>query len=253
MAETIIDVTRRKITTWLLGIVSSERMGTTIQDVEREFYYQKNNLTGEMSKYSNADHERDYYLKQLGNPNLVSNPSFEVDTNGWAAIGAGTLLTRDTLQFQSGIASGKIVTPGTISGEGARNSPGPSAIPMTSYTVTLWLKGEIGGEIVRISLWSSPTATSFSNQNVTLTTVWQQFTITGVSLGTTSSIYLALLTTTPVAQTFYVDTENLIPTIAPATKLSMADLENAFYDLNTIPAGSLSDREYAYWSGVVLV
>lgn len=253
MANTITDIKMSKMRTYLLGLnVAPAAIGTTVQDVEREFYYQRNNLTGEMSKYSNADHERDYYLKQLGNPNLVPNPSFEVDTSGWAIIGAGTVLTRDIVQFQSGIASGKIVTPGTVSGEGVRNSPGPSANPMTAYTVTVWLKGEIGGEIVRVSLWSSPTAVSFANLNVTLTTAWQQVTLTGTSLGTTSSIYLALLTTTPIIQTFYVDTESLTPVAPPATKLAMAGLENAFYDLNAIPAGSLSDREYAYWNGVVL-
>ena len=32
--------------------------------------------------------------------------------------------------------------------------------------------------------------------------------------------------------------------------LSIRELERAFYDFNAIPAGSLSDREYAYWNGL---
>jgi len=48
--------------------------------------------------------------------NLVKNPSFETDTSFWSARGSGTSITRDTTEFNKGLASLKVTMGGTTNG-----------------------------------------------------------------------------------------------------------------------------------------
>jgi len=44
--------------------------------------------------------------------NWVSNPSFEVNTTGWSSV-AGGVLSRDTVNYRTGIASLKVLNTST--------------------------------------------------------------------------------------------------------------------------------------------
>lgn len=87
------------------------------------------------------------YLKNPAEPfllgyrvNWVSNPSFETDTVGWSAV-AGATLSRDTVNYRSGIASLKVVN---TSASAAQYSDLPLVAGSGFYTISAYVKLETG-------------------------------------------------------------------------------------------------------------
>jgi hypothetical protein len=87
------------------------------------------------------------YLKNPAEPfllgyrtNWVENPSFEVDTAGWSAV-AGATLSRDTVNYRSGIASLKVVN---ASASAAQYSDLPLVAGSGFYTISAYVKLETG-------------------------------------------------------------------------------------------------------------
>ena len=87
------------------------------------------------------------YLKNSAEPfllgyrtNWVSNPSFETNTAGWSAV-AGATLSRDTVNYRSGIASLKVVN---SSGSAAQYSNLPLVAGSGFYTISAYVKLETG-------------------------------------------------------------------------------------------------------------
>ena len=87
------------------------------------------------------------YLKNPAEPfllgyrvNWAENPSFEVDTTGWSSV-SGAILSRDTVNYRSGIASLKVVN---TSSSAAQYSNIPLVAGSGSYTVSAYVKLETG-------------------------------------------------------------------------------------------------------------
>ena len=87
------------------------------------------------------------YLKNPAEPfllgyrvNWVENPSFEVDTTGWSAV-SGATLSRDTVNYRSGIASLKVVN---SSSSAAQYSNLPLVAGSGFYTISAYVKLETG-------------------------------------------------------------------------------------------------------------
>jgi hypothetical protein len=87
------------------------------------------------------------YLKNPAEPfllgyrtNWVSNPSFETNTTGWSAV-AGATLSRDTVNYRSGIASLKVVN---SSASAAQYSNLPLVAGSGFYTISAYVKLETG-------------------------------------------------------------------------------------------------------------
>lgn len=137
--------------------------------------------------------------------NMLTNPSFETNASGWSQISGGGTLTRDTTQFQFGTASGKQVNDGTVTFQGPFTFPASPASPLTTYTASVYLRGNVGGEIVTVSLSRMPGSAGFATLPVTLTTSWQRFTVTGTTPSGTTDVYLAIYEPTIKVQTFFVD------------------------------------------------
>jgi hypothetical protein len=87
------------------------------------------------------------YLKNPAEPfllgyrtNWVENPSFEIDTAGWSSF-AGATLSRDTVNYRSGVASLKVVN---ASGSAAQYSDLPLVAGSGFYTISAYVKLETG-------------------------------------------------------------------------------------------------------------
>ena len=87
------------------------------------------------------------YLKNPAEPfllgyrvNWVENPSFETDITGWTAV-AGATLSRDTVNYRSGVASLKVVN---ASASAAQYSNLPLVAGSGFYTISAYVKLETG-------------------------------------------------------------------------------------------------------------
>jgi uncharacterized phage protein gp47/JayE len=145
--------------------------------------------------------------------NLIANPGFEYDTTGaapaaWSAaaaawLAAGATITADATTPQTGARSLKVVTT-AVTGEGAQIPLGGTFQAGVPYTLSVYLRGNAGGEIVQIAL--GPSAGDNRTLNCTLTTAWQLFSVTWTPTANESgNVYAALRTTAATVMTFFAD------------------------------------------------
>ncbi len=149
--------------------------------------------------------------------NLFSaNPSFEVNTNGWAAEAAGGSIARTTTagQFYYGDAGG-VVTTTTTAGTGVRYNL--TLTDATVYNLTIPIKGATAFSTLQIGYASTGLVGSegTAGQNCTalnVTTGWSfvSCTITTTTHSGTPYIYIKQ-TDAGTARTFYIDGVILAP------------------------------------------
>lgn len=130
--------------------------------------------------------------------NLVTNPSFEVNTTGWAANNANAAIARDTAQFWIGAASLKVDTTAALSG---CYTTIPGTQGSTVYTVSCYVRGTGS---VRLDM-SSAAGDFAVGSVVTLTSSWQRVTTTGTSLAASTNVLPVVRQMTAGAQTMWVD------------------------------------------------
>lgn len=161
------------------------------------------------------------YLTIAGIANYVPNPSFEYDTSGsapaaWSSsafsLNVGATLTATSAQAKVGSQAMQVVTTSTNNAEGACCAcPGIGTFQSgVTYSGSVWVKGNVGGEKIDVILGSTADDDSFIATNLTLTTSWQQvtgtWTPTANRSGSTHGI--AVRTSSAVAAqavTFFVD------------------------------------------------
>ena len=134
--------------------------------------------------------------------NLCPNPSFETDLTGWTAL-TGTTLSQDASQGFSGHNSMKVVTDGSVSGEGFY---GPQAtVPSTGTgSMSFYIMGETG--TLTVSAISGATATIIASTSVTLSGGdYQRVVLPGLALTATQQMYILVQTPTAQALTLWVD------------------------------------------------
>lgn len=151
------------------------------------------------------DGSNDYISTSYGTRrNLVTNPSFEVDTAGWTTgllhAGASTL-TRTSAQSYRGSNSLKVDTSGSVN-SGVEVASGLTATAGQQVTVTIALRGGSGGESVQLVLSDSASGGQTTSTK-TLTTGWQVFSITATLPN--GAIRFAVRVPSATALTFYLD------------------------------------------------
>lgn len=137
--------------------------------------------------------------------NLIPNSGFEVDTTGWVSspvyfLNAGGVLTRDATQSKYGSACAKVVTTNATTQQGMDFA----TIPVTAgktYVAEVWIKGNVGGEPLRLSLGGT---VGTADLDVTPTTSWQRYRVTLLATGT-GNAQIAVYTRSATACTFFVD------------------------------------------------
>lgn len=121
--------------------------------------------------------------------NVVPDPSFEYDAVGstpyaWTANGIASVQNAGaTLAVVTGGESGqnamRVTTDGTTSAEGAAILLPSAFTSGHTYTFSVYLKGNAGGESVSLQLWAAA-STGGADLAVTLTNTWRQYTLTWV-------------------------------------------------------------------------
>lgn len=137
--------------------------------------------------------------------NYVTNPSFEVNTVGYATtdpwfLNAGATLIRVTSQFLFGAAAGQITNTGASISQGIVISLG--ILPAGTYTYSGYFKGI--GSSESVSLQAGQGDVTQTGTNLILTTSWQRASSTFVSGGVTPS-FLCVRNVPAISQAFFVD------------------------------------------------
>jgi parallel beta-helix repeat protein len=119
----------------------------------------------------------------VASANLVRNPGFESDTSGWNTSGSGAnvVLSRVGDGHTGGWAA-KLENTGTTSSTCTLNDS-PNWAARTSageYTASLWVRAPAAGAVLKLRLreYVGPTLAGSAMTQVTLTTSWQQVTVT---------------------------------------------------------------------------
>ena len=137
--------------------------------------------------------------------NYVQNPAFRFNTNGWTASGA--TLTRSLDYSRVNIASGKVVTNGSVLNEGVYYRVNGLSGVSEPITASVYVRGQ--GKI-RLRLIDNPIGKQWvfdpdESKNLRLDR-WQRFDVTGFSTGSNDMrLYVETSDTVARAITFYVD------------------------------------------------
>jgi hypothetical protein len=143
--------------------------------------------------------------------NWVSNPSFEVDTTGWSSV-AGATLSRDTVNYRSGVASLKVVN---VSAAAAQYSEIPLVAGSGFYTISAYVKLETGATTANYFIrqlqyenigGSTVAAGNIGIQNLSVTGNWVRLTGTINKVATANFLTIRVVTaSTTSGDIFYVD------------------------------------------------
>lgn len=137
--------------------------------------------------------------------NKIGNPGFETGTDGWTSNGA-VVLTRDTAEYHSGVASAKWVSTAAGAVEGVYIDPSTDPIdaqPNTVYSISMWVKGTAGKHILP-QIRSVPVLDPFvQGSSVLMTGAWQRITLSGTTPSGTTGIYPVIYGTD--IGTYYLD------------------------------------------------
>ncbi len=148
--------------------------------------------------------------------NLVVNPSFEVDTTGWAASGANASIARITSEKVQGDACLQIdVTPAALNQGAITSSMAVSGA--TVYVVSLWLKSPAGAEFFNILMTGNNSgATSVTHLS---TTSWRRYTLVKTTSAGDTTATITIRTNSSIAATWYVDCVQLEASTDPSDSL----------------------------------
>ena len=116
--------------------------------------------------------------------NLVKNPGFETDTSGWNISGSGAniTLTRVAGGYVGGWMAQLTNTGTAASTYAVLQDASPNWVTTTSagtYTGTLWVRADAAGGTFKLKLleYSGSTLAGSAVTQTTLTTSWQQMTV----------------------------------------------------------------------------
>jgi PKD repeat protein len=146
--------------------------------------------------------------------NLVGNPGFETDTNGWNTSGSGTGVTLTRVSGgHSGNFAAKLTNTSTSNTTCLLNdSPNWVATTATgSYTGSMWVRADTPGAVfnLRFREYNGSTLVGSKSTQVTLTASWQLVTVTytPASPGSTNLDFNAYLpsASAPPGTCFYAD------------------------------------------------
>lgn len=161
--------------------------------------------------------------------------------SNWLARKGNETVTSDTAQYWQGSRSIKCITPNVASYEGLEVYSGDivPGIPSNSYTFSIYLRGNSGGETVRLALLEYDGEYNYvdatQSSMITLTTSWVRYSVTHAysSIGVNANVIVQ--TDSQQAATFWADGAQLecgstpttfsLPGVEPALSLSTIDAD----------------------------
>lgn len=150
-------------------------------------------------------------LDAQGEDNLLTanQASVETDTTGFTVTPpAGAVLTQDATQFRFGANSLKVASDNSTAAEGFFTDNTTVTVSL-KYTASVWVKGDSGGETIRLKLDERTAADAEVGTTqsgvITLTTDWQRVEISRVFGATGARARVYVVTDTQQIAVFYVD------------------------------------------------
>lgn len=175
----------------------------------------------------------------LTETNLCTNPSFETNTTGWAAVGTSTI-AQSSAQAWIGTKSLSVVMPASaaIGAAGVGFSLGSSLTVSSQHTWSAYVYNPTGASLMASASGAGVASSPQNGTAVAAGAGWQRVSVTFTTTGSAAAVTVYILNATAVggsAQTIYVDA---------ALPQKSATL-NAYFDGST-----LRDATYYYeWSG----
>src|SRR5204862_7255046 len=114
----------------------------------------------------------------------VKNSGFESDPSGWNSSGSGANVTLTRAAGgHSGNWAARLTNTGSTNSSYATLQDAPNWVTITAagtYTGTLWARSDTAGAILKLKLqeYSGSTLLGSASAQTTLTTSWQQLTVT---------------------------------------------------------------------------
>lgn len=170
--------------------------------------------------------------------NYILNPALRYDTTGWTAY--GSTITRRMDQARFGIASLKVVTSGLVIREGTYYRVSALTGVSEPITVSAYVRGENGNELVHIRLIDNPAGKEWVSKVSTLRNDrWTRIEVSGFSTGSNDLRLYVETDGTARAVTFYVDGAQME---RKAYSTSYCDGNQAGCQWNIVDHGSVSTR-----------
>ena len=152
----------------------------------------------------------------LVSANLVGNPGFETSLSGWntSGSGAGITLARVADGHTGGWAA-KLTNTGAAASTCALNDSPDWARPTSAgtYTGTIWVRADTPGATLRLRFreYSGSTLVGTATTLATLTTTWQQVSVTHTTVAPGSSLdFNAYVSGAAVGTCFYADDASIL-------------------------------------------
>jgi Carbohydrate binding domain len=150
--------------------------------------------------------------------NLVANPGFEVDTSGWSSAGSGNGVSLSRASPGREASSGAaLLTNGSSGNRKCLLNDDPDSVTSMMagvYTANIWVRGEVAGALIKIQLreMNGTNIVKSRGRTTTLTTSWQQITVTLTPLSPGGSLDLRVFlprAQAPPGICFYADDASL--------------------------------------------
>jgi parallel beta-helix repeat protein len=149
--------------------------------------------------------------------NFVRNAGFETDTSGWNTSGSGANITLTRVAGgHSGASAAQLMNTGTTNSTYAVLQDSPNCVATTTagtYTGILWVRANTAGGVFKLKFqeYSGSTLVGSAVTQVTLTTTWQQVTVTYTTKSPGSTLdFQAYLTNPAPGVAFYADDASIV-------------------------------------------
>lgn len=163
---------------------------------------------------------------QAAATNMCPNPNFEHDTPGGAAAGwatsstlvtTGAAATVTTSSPQAGSNALQVVTTSGSAHEGVDVAATTNSMANGfTYWVSVWLKGNAGGEALTIMIGDGGSG-QVTQKNVTLSKAWTQYWVEVTATANRASLHVAVRTQAATAVTFFIDTVGIFQVVTVKT------------------------------------
>jgi parallel beta-helix repeat protein len=144
--------------------------------------------------------------------NLIGNPGFETGTSGWNNNGRAGVTVTQAVGGHSGSYSAQLANTTTSTLADCTLNDSPNWVKTTqagTYQASLWARADAAGAALKLRIREYNGGTFVGSQAVTMTlsTSWQQFTLTYVpqAPGSSTLDYTAYTTNAPPGPCFYAD------------------------------------------------
>lgn len=145
--------------------------------------------------------------------NRLPNPTWDVDASGYTSLLSSTVSRQTTPTPQAGAGLGRIQTLGVVAGEGVAAAMSGTFLAGQPWTFAIYVRGDGGGETVRLRLGSGSDFAVSSVQ--TLTTGWVRYSVTWIPATDQTGVTASVVTSATQAVFFYVDTAMVSQSVTP--------------------------------------